>query len=87
MNRQNLYTGFYDAVKESYVKYLLSGDRSEKKLKPLHAWVGNTIKMFIPDLYDVYFLNGKEVQTEGEYYTKIIDVAVVKKKLKLLKKE
>ncbi|MBC7330276.1 hypothetical protein H5T88_07965 [bacterium] len=86
MNRQNLYIGFYNAIKESYFKYLLFGDRSEEKLKPLHAWVGNTIKMVIPDLYDVYFLNGKEVQTEGEYYTKIIDVAIVRKEVKVIKR-
>jgi len=80
MNRQDLYTDFYNKIKESYLKYLQFGDRSEEKLKPLHSWVGNTIKEFIPpDLYDVYFLNGKEVQTEGKYYTKIIDVAIVKK--------
>jgi hypothetical protein len=35
--------------------------------------------MLIPGLYDVFFLNGKEVQTEGGYYKKIIDVAIVKK--------
>ncbi len=34
----------------------------------------------------VYFLNGKEVQTEGEYYTKIIDVAIVKRGVKVIKK-
>jgi len=86
MNKQDLYTGFYNAVKESYRKYLLFGDRSEEKLKPLHSWVGDTIKRFIPDLYDVYFLNGKEVQTEGEYYTKIIDVAIVKKGVGIIKR-
>jgi len=85
MNSPNLYTGLYNAIRDSYFKYLLSGDRSEEKLKPLHAWVGNTIKSFIPG-YDVYFLNGKEVQTEGEYYTKIIDVAIVKKGVKVIQK-
>ncbi len=86
MNRQNFYKDFFNAIKESYFKYLLCGDRSEEKLKPLHAWVGNTIKMFIPDLYEVYFLNGKEVQTEGEYYTKVVDVAIVKKEFKPIKR-
>jgi len=86
MNKQELYTSFYNAVKESYLKYLQFGDRSEEKLKPLHSWIGNTIKMFIPNQYDVYFLNGKEVQTEGQYYTKIIDVAIVKKGVKVSKR-
>jgi predicted nucleic-acid-binding Zn-ribbon protein len=75
----NLYEGFYNAVKGSYFNYLLYGDRSVEKLKPLHFWIGNTIKRFLSNEYDLYFLNGKEVQTEGEYYTKIIDVGIVKK--------
>lgn len=84
MNRQNLYAELYNAVKQSYHKYLLFGDRSEEKLKPLHTWTGNTIKNFISDDFNVYFLNGKEVQTEGKYYTKIIDVAIVKKSINVI---
>ncbi len=84
MNKSEIYTGLYNAIKRSYFKYLLFGDRSKEKLKPLHAWVGNTIKSFIPAQYSVYFLNGKEVQTEGEYYTKIIDVAIVKENVEII---
>jgi len=86
MNNQKLYIGFYNAIKESYTKYLLFGDRSEEKLKPLHTWMGNTIKLLINKEYNVYFLNGKEVQTEGAYYPKIIDIGVVKKDITPIQK-
>jgi hypothetical protein len=82
MNKEKLYKDFYNAIKKSYLNYLLFGDRSEEKLKPLHTWIGNTIQSFINKEYNVYFLNGKEVQTEGAYYTKIIDIAIVKKEIK-----
>ena len=86
MNNPNLYAGLYNAIRDSYFNYLRFGDRSEKKLKPLHGWIGNTISSFIPkERYDVYFLNGKEVQTECEYYKKMIDVAIVKKDVKVIK--
>jgi len=88
MNNPNLYAGLYNAIRDSYFNYLRFGDRSEKKLKPLHGWIGNTISSFIPkERYDVYFLNGKEVQTEGEYYKKMIDVAIVKKDVEVIEKK
>lgn len=83
MNKQeDLYQGFYKAIKESYCKYLLYGDRSKEKLKPLHKWVGETInKKLPPNLYKVYYLNGKEVETEGRYYNKTVDIAIVDSKV------
>lgn len=79
MNKEKLYQDFYEAVKNSYINYLLYGDRSEEKIKPLHKFLGEAIKSLIGDKYEAYFLNGKEVQTEGKYYTKIIDIAIVEK--------
>ncbi len=52
----------------------------------MHKWIGETIKSLIPEEYEVHFINGKEVQTEGEYYTKIIDVAIVKKGVPVISK-
>lgn len=79
MNKKKLYQDFYEAIKNSYKNYLIYGDRSEEKIKPLHKFLGEAIKSLIGDKYEVYFLNGKEVQTEGKYYTKIIDIAIVEK--------
>ncbi len=87
MSEEIKYQDFYNSVKDSYIKYLLFGDRSVEKLKPLHSWIGETIKCLIPKEYEVYFINGKEVQTEGKYYTKIIDVAIVKKDVEVKKKK
>ena len=88
MKEQNgskeIYSAFYESVKKSYIAYLINGPRSTKKLKPLHGYMGNTIKEIISENYDVYYINGKEVKTEGGYYPKAVDVAIVKKNTKVI---
>ncbi|WP_457613391.1 hypothetical protein [Methanocaldococcus sp.] len=78
MEEKILYNRFYNIIAETYKSYLIYGDRSDRKLKLLHEWLGKTIENNIPGEYQVYYMNGKEVQTDGRYYPKVVDIAIVK---------
>jgi len=74
INRQH----FYNAIRESYIKYLTQGSRSPEKLKPIHSWIGKTYQNILGEEYDVSYLNGSEITIEGRYYPKRVDIAVFK---------
>lgn len=67
---------FYNALKETYKKYLTYGSRSPEKLKPIHGWMGETYKRILGDHYEVFYLNGSEFVVNGRYYPKTVDIAI-----------
>lgn len=71
---------FYEKIKESYMAYLKYGSRSTQKLKPIHKWLGETYQNVLGKEYNVYFIDGKEIQVKGRYYPKIVDIGIQKNK-------
>lgn len=65
------------AVTASYEIYKEAGSRSNKKLVPLHGWVGNEVLRKLRDGYDIKSLDsGGERNIEGKYHSKNVDVSV-----------
>ena len=70
---------FYKALEESFSNYKKHGARSNKKLKPIHSWIGREIKKRLGESYSIMWLdNPKEYQINGAYLPKFIDVAILK---------
>lgn len=87
MIKEEIYKDFYESVKKSYINYLLYGDRSDKKLKPLHGWVGETLSKITHNKYNIFYTNGCEVKTDGGYYTKKVDIAITEKDAQIKKRD
>ncbi|MEM3786413.1 MAG: hypothetical protein QXZ59_03435 [Nitrososphaeria archaeon] len=76
---------FLNAIKDAFFAYSNSGPRSNAKLKVLHGFIANDIKLLLencnPKLnFEVISLNsnddGTEEQVEGRYYPKKIDIVI-----------
>ncbi len=73
---------FLESISESFIKYKEFGARSSKKLIPLHKYVTNRLKDIFGDLYEYHFMDEdtKEFKVDGKYYSKDVDIAIVKDK-------
>ncbi len=77
MNNQQ----FLQTVKESFIKFLRTHPRSNKKLIVLHSAIAKDIKNRLGREYGVKSLgvgNGKEGQLEGRYMEKTVDILISK---------
>ena len=78
--------GLEEALRRSYFNYLegykenKKGLRSTQKLLPLHKFVAESIKKSLQDNlkvdFEVFYINGKEVNINGAFYTKRVDVFI-----------
>lgn len=73
---------FLDAVRQSYANYLAHGARSTEKLRPLHQWVADEMKILLGEEYSIQSLRTEgesgEATVSGKYYDKMVDVAISK---------
>lgn len=75
---------------QSYSNYLIDylkgkkGSRSTNKLLPLHKFIAESIKENLENNFktnfDVFYLNGKEVEINGEFSSKRVDIFISKER-------
>lgn len=74
---------FLETLKQSFITYLLTGARSNKKLEILHGAISKDLKERLQDdNYSVYSLGygrGKEHKITGRYVDKAVDITVKEK--------
>lgn len=74
---------FLQTIKKSFIKFLETHSRSNKKLIILHGAIANDIKNRLGQGYEVKSLgvgNGKEGKMRGRYMGKTIDILISKNK-------
>jgi len=56
------------------------GSRGTNKLLPLHGFIAKSIKEHLKENlkidFDVFYLNGKEVEIDGEFSSKRVDIFI-----------
>jgi hypothetical protein len=69
---------FLTAIKNSFIQYKLHGARSNKKLKPLHLFVADTLRQIWGSSAQIHYMGDgvKELAVKGKFYPKKIDIAV-----------
>lgn len=75
-----------EALRESYYNYLegykkgKKGSRSTAKLLTLHKFIAENVKEILENnlkaKFEVFYINGKEVNINGAFYTKRVDVFI-----------
>jgi len=78
--------GLRKSLCQSYFNYLRDylegkkGSRSANKLLPLHGFIAKSIKKSLENnfktTFDVFYLNGKEVEIDGEFSSKRVDIFI-----------
>lgn len=72
---------FLEKISASFIEYLKTSPRSNKKLKILHGAISQDIKDRLGEEYTVHSLgygNDREMKIEGRYIDKIVDIAISK---------
>jgi len=72
---------FLSTISKSFVKFLNTSSRSNKKLKILHGAIAQDIEKRLGSDYAIRSLgcgNGKEVKISGRYMDKTVDIAIYK---------
>ncbi len=70
---------FLDVLKESFITYLKTNPRSNKKLEVLHGAISKDLQERLGDKYSVFslgFEKGKEKKIIGRYVDKTVDITV-----------
>lgn len=70
---------FLSILKKSFIVYLQTGARSNKKLQVLHGAISKDLQERLSGCYKVYslgFNSGKEKKINGRYVDKIVDITV-----------
>ena len=78
--------GLKASLYQSYFNYLMDylkgkkGSRGTNKLLPLHGFIAKSIKEHLKENlkidFDVFYLNGKEVEIDGEFSSKRVDIFI-----------
>lgn len=74
---------FLNVISKSFIEFLNTSARSNKKLKILHGAIAEDIEKKLGSNYTIYSLgcgNGKEVKINGRYMDKTVDIAIYKDK-------
>lgn len=74
---------FLKVIKKSFSKYLITGSRSNSKLKILHGEIARDLKERLGTYYEVNSLgynDNREVNVCGRYMNKKVDIAISKDK-------
>jgi len=72
---------FLKIISDSFVEFLKTSARSNRKLKILHGAIANDIKNRLGSEYTIHSLgygNGKEAKINGRYIDKIVDIVISK---------
>lgn len=69
---------FLAAIQTSYIKYKEHGARSTEKLKPLHLFVADALRIIWGSKAEIHYMGEgvKELAVKGKFYPKKIDIAV-----------
>lgn len=71
---------FLEVLKKAFIKYLITGARSNEKLKLLHSSISKDINERLNDTrYSIYSLGyklGKEKEINGRYLSKKVDITI-----------
>lgn len=79
IDEKDLTKTFLKAISETFKAYNESGARSNKKLIPIHKWFAKYLENNIGKRYSVMSLgNGGEANINGKYYSKNLDISVLK---------
>jgi len=71
---------FCKALSLTFSNYKEFGARSNKKLKPIHAWIGQEISKRLDKSYSVHWVDHPNEDTiEGKYLPKRVDISVLQK--------
>ena len=74
----SLYQSYFNYLKD-YLKGK-KGSRGTNKLLPLHGFIAKSIKKSLENnfktTFDVFYLNGKEVEINGEFFSKRVDIFI-----------
>lgn len=68
-------------IKEAFYKYLETGSRSNEKLKIIHGSIAKDLQQRLGEEYQISSLgygNNKEIEMQGRYSTKRVDIAIKK---------
>lgn len=77
----NIEESFLDAIGKSFSEYERFGARSNKKLIPIHSWLGGVLKKKLGNDYSIQCLGfGQEYKHNGKYYPKNLDITIFYKK-------
>ncbi len=72
--------GFLEALKKSFITYLRTGARSNKKLAVLHGAISEDLNERLDDnkytVYSLGFEKGKERKINGRYVDKAVDITI-----------
>lgn len=86
MNEKDIIKDFLQVINSGYQSMLSSehGNRSNKKLIPIHQFIAEQIQSKLDDNYKIFSINedktkSKEKTVEGKYYDKNIDIAITYK--------
>jgi hypothetical protein len=75
---------FLDCILQSFKVFLVTGSRSNKKLKVLHGGIANDLANKLGENYSIKSLgynNGKEGKIQGRYINKNVDITVYKNEI------
>ena len=70
---------FEKVIQQSLKLYLTSHSRSNKKLIPIHSFISNSIKKHLKKSFTVHSLPEKEINVQGRYNSKKVDICVQNK--------
>ena len=80
MDEKETIKSFLKAMSETFKAYNENGERSNKKLIPIHKWFAQQIDLNLGKGYSIKSLgNGGEINLKGKYYPKNLDISVLKK--------
>ncbi|HRV32051.1 MAG TPA: hypothetical protein P5241_00430 [Candidatus Paceibacterota bacterium] len=81
MENKIITTSFLKAISAAFLAYNKFGARSNKKLLPIHKWFAEIIESKLTKDYSVRSLGkGGEVDLNGKYYPKTLDITILKGK-------
>jgi hypothetical protein len=72
---------FLSVVGDSFKKFLITGSRSNEKLKILHGAIARDLRSRLGNGYQIRSLgvgNGKEMKLDGRYIDKVVDITILK---------
>jgi hypothetical protein len=82
MDKNIIRETFLKAITDTFNSYFNYGPRSSKKLIPIHTWIAKTLITKLGDEYELVYYDGNvsEIQIDGKYYPKKVDIGIIYKK-------
>ena len=82
MDKNIIRETFLKAITDTFNSYTNYGPRSSKKLISIHTWIAKTLITKLGDEYELVYYDGNvsEIQIDGKYYPKKVDIGIIYKK-------